>query len=440
MTNLSLSLAFPRTLMYRRGGSLRMLVATVEAAPDPTLATDLPLNLALVIDRSGSMAGGPIEAAQRAAAGVVQRLGPKDHLSLVSFETEPQVDLDAVAMDEAGRRKALQVIEAMVAEGTTHLSGGWLYGAKCVASRMESGEATQNRVVLLSDGFANRGITDSRELRAHAEQLRMRGLFTSTVGIGDGYNPQLLQTLAEYGGGRLHDAERSEEIIEVVLGELSEARATAADDLTLTLAWPKAMSPQLLGVYPSRATELHPPGYEAVEVTLGTMTTGSRRLAVFRMKNLPAGPAGGALNVIGRIRWRRPGEVKKRRAGPVEAQLRWGSGKLNSAQVKDPALALDAAQAWQASVVQKLVDLNRDGRFDDAAGLLGKEYRELKRYCKDVPGTEALIQQLEATRRRIRQRWSDRTRKEMRLSTYKLLRSETDHRSDTRSAWDTYLG
>lgn len=437
MTDLSLTLGFPRDLIYRRGGSLRLLVASVHAAPQPRDTVALPLNLALVIDRSGSMSGEPIEAARRAAAGVVQRLGPRDTLSLVSFETEPHVHLDAVAMDEAGQREAQRALGELVAEGTTNLSGGWLHGAKCVASRMQDGEATQNRVVLLSDGYANRGITEGTELRTHAEQLRLRSLFTSTVGIGDGYNPQLLQTLAEYGGGRLHDAERSEEIIEVVLGELGEARATAADDLSLILAWPKALSPELLGVYPTRPTDLHPAGYEAIEITLGTLTAGSRRLAVFRLADLPAGPAGGVLNLVGRIRWRRPGHADELRAGPAEAQLTWGSGKLNSGQEKDPALALAAAQAWQASVVQKLVNLNREGCFDDAEALLKSEYRELRHYCKDVPGTEALVKQLEATRRQIRHRWSDRTRKEMRLSTYKTLRSEQDHRTVKRGGWDT---
>ncbi len=439
MTDLSLSLGSPRDLIYRRGGSLRLLVASVVAPARPAAAEALPLNLALVIDRSGSMSGAPIEAARRAAAGVVERLGPKDSLSIVSFETAPHVHLDAATMDEAGRRRAQQVLGELVAEGTTNLSGGWLHGARCVAGRMRDGEATQNRVVLLSDGFANQGVTDAVELRKHAEELRLRSLFTTTVGIGDGYNPELLQTLAEYGGGRLHDAERAEEIIEVVLGELGEARATAADDLSLILAWPRSVSPELLGVYPSRTTDLAPPGHDAIEVTLGTLTAGSRRLAVFRLGDLPAGPAGGSLSFIARLRWRRPGHADELTAGPVQTELTWASGKLNSAQTKDPDLALDAARAWQASVVQKLVSLNRDGRFDEATSLLGEEYRQLKRYCKDVPGTESLLVQLDATRRRIRHRWSDRTRKEMRLTTYKMLRSETDHRTSERGTWETYL-
>lgn len=439
MNDLSVTLRTPRTRMYRRGGSLRLVVATVNAPARPAAAEPLPLNLALVVDRSGSMSGEPIEAARRAAAGVVERLGPRDSLSLVSFETNPHVHLDGVQMDDAGRRIALHTLGELVAEGTTNLSGGWLHGAKCVAARMDESKATQNRVVLLSDGFANRGITDTVELRTHAEQLRRRSLFTSTVGIGNGYNPQQLQTLAEYGGGRLHDAERPEEIIEVVLGELAEARATAADDLSLTLAWPRTLSPQLLGVYPTSPTELHPPGHEALDVTLGTMTSGSDRTAVFRLTDLPGGPAGGTLGLSARIRWREPGGDDLRRSGPVEAILSWASGKENQAQTKDTELALVGVRAWQAWVVQQLVDLNRDARYDEAATVLEREIRELRRYCRDVPGSEPLLRQLDATRRRIRSKWSDRTRKEMRLSTYKMLRSETDHRSNTRTGWDTLL-
>jgi Ca-activated chloride channel homolog len=80
-----------------------------------------------------------------------------------------------------------------------------------------------HRLMLLSDGQANEGITDRSKLARHADELRARGI-TSAGGIGDGYDEERLGAMAVADGGRLHDTGKAREIGEVVLGELREGR------------------------------------------------------------------------------------------------------------------------------------------------------------------------------------------------------------------------
>ena len=129
-------------------------------------------------------------------------------------------------MDRAGKRRADSILSGVHSGGMTCLSGGWLRGAETVALLREGTEGHRSQVILLSDGHANEGILDPEELARHASELRERGVYTTCVGIGDGYSPEQLAVLSEHGGGLLHRAERPHEIIEVLLGELGELMNT----------------------------------------------------------------------------------------------------------------------------------------------------------------------------------------------------------------------
>ena len=407
---------------------------TEQRLPDETPQREVGHHI-FVIDRSGSMSGEPLAAVRRAAQDVVARLGPQDRLSLVAFDDEAEVLLDAVPMDDAGKVAAQERIAAIEPRSCTNLSAGWLLGARCVAGAMGGASAIQSRVILLSDGHANRGMRDAASLRSHAEQLRLRGLFTSTVGIGDGYDPALLQSLAEHGGGRLHDAERPQEIVEVVLGELSDCRATVADDVALTLTFPSTLRPLLLGVFPQRPVTLCPPECRAAEVTLGPMTAQSERHAVFRLEQMPGGPVGSALRFELGVTWRGEDGATRSATDPNPVKLEFALGRPTREQRRDDGLTLIAAQAWQAFVIQRVVAAKEGGSLESARRLLQREIPELARLVLGVPGADRLVAELRLLEELLPEQWAARQGIDLRVRTMQTLRSQSDHRTSSRGSW-----
>jgi len=182
-----------------------------------------PLNLALVLDRSGSMAGSPIEYSKRACRFVAEQMREGDRLSLVVFDDEVQT------IDPPTRER----IAAIQPGGTTNLGGGLLEGARQVRKNIANG--TTNRVLLLSDGHANQGITSRDKLGAIAKECLASGVNMTAMGVGDGFDEELLETIAEQGGGRFYYIGSPEEIPNIFETELRGLLSTVAHLVKLTL-------------------------------------------------------------------------------------------------------------------------------------------------------------------------------------------------------------
>ena len=417
-----LEVAFDRPVVSVRGSSVRYLIAEVEAPSAPTGETErLPLNLALVVDASGSMKGLRIETARAAAQQVAAGLDGSDRLSVVSFDSEITTHLRGVRLDDTGRVRAAAALGGLRAGSMTHLSGGWLAGAEAVAEVMAEGQPCRSHVVLFSDGMANQGVTDPGELARHATELRQRGLYSSTVGIGDGYETAQLQAIAESGGGRLHDAELPHEIASVLLGELGEIQATVAENVVLSVSHPAEFRVEVLGPYPVERGEAR------TVVPLGPLTGGSRRTAVLRI-TCPVGPEGESRSFEAVLGWRAPG-TGELHTGPAQGvSLRFGGRAELEAQAVEPRIAETVVRQWHADLVLRVSDLNRAGAYTGAAKLLDEQLHHLGRYCRDLPACEPLLRDLGELRHRADRDWGERTRKEMHRSSYVTSKGLVDHR------------
>jgi Ca-activated chloride channel family protein len=394
-----------RALAWCEGKSVRYVVAELAAYADAAEVAELPpLNLALAIDVSGSMAGAKLEAARRTARMVTEILGPKDRLTIVAFDSRAELLLDACAMDEAGRSAASKAIDRLEERGGTDLFAGWLLAAECVALAMQASPKASHRLLLLSDGQANEGLTDRKELAGHAAGLLARGIITSAVGIGNGYDENLLGGMAEAGGGRLHDAGAATEIDEVVLGELREGRHALLDRVTLRLTLPANLRAEVVGAW----THSMLPG--AVEVLAGSLLADRPKRIVFRI-HCPEGEAGTpfllGLSVGGIL----PDGSAAVEAAPTEVELHLARGAENNAQRRDLDRSLVVVQAWQADVLRRAVQMNRDGDRRAAGHYLERQLKLMERYAIGVPNTEALLAELVLVKRRVHEEWDERTRK-----------------------------
>jgi Ca-activated chloride channel family protein len=189
-------------LAVERGHEVACMLELV-APPAPARPERRPLAVALVIDRSGSMAGEKLDVTHRSADFLVEHLSPKDRLAIVSFDDE--VRLEAPLVEVGPNRPQLRAAIARIhAGGMTNLSGGWLKGVEALSSLEEEGPT--RRVLLLTDGMANVGIADASRLATMARASAGDRIGTSTIGFGEGFDEDLLTAMADAGGGGAHFA------------------------------------------------------------------------------------------------------------------------------------------------------------------------------------------------------------------------------------------
>ena len=198
--------------------------------PSPN-APGPPVNLAIVLDRSGSMSGDKLRVAKAAVAEAIGRLGPDDRFSVVAYDDVVDVVIASTAAAGESRRAALERLGTIDARGSTNLGEGWLRGCEQVAGHLL--ERGVNRCLLLTDGLANVGITDPDELARHAAELRARGVSTSTFGVGNDFDERLLQSLADAGGGHFYYIADAPQIADAITSEVGETLEVVARDVAL---------------------------------------------------------------------------------------------------------------------------------------------------------------------------------------------------------------
>jgi Ca-activated chloride channel family protein len=201
----------------------------------PTAKTDIPrpdLNIAAVIDRSGSMTGRKLEYAKESVRILLDQLAPNDSFSLVAFDDNvfPLVE----ASRSADRTDAKAQVAQIDAGGCTNLSGGWIKGIELVSRNAK--EESVNAILLLTDGQANEGITETDKLVGLGENTNKdTSIRTTCLGLGEDFAEDLLRDVATASGGRFHYIESPEHAPEVFKEELGGLLAVVAQNVEVEL-------------------------------------------------------------------------------------------------------------------------------------------------------------------------------------------------------------
>lgn len=188
----------------------------------------LPLNLSFVLDRSGSMEGSKLAYTKRAVEFALHHLARQDYASLISFDDQVEVP---VAQRRVADKGILAAASALYPRGSTNLSGGLLAGYRNVRKCAAPGQV--NRVLLLTDGLANVGITDPGQLVEKARAMRNSGLTLSTLGVGADFDEGLLTALAEAGGGETYFIENPDRIPAIFQQELQGLLSVVAQNIVM---------------------------------------------------------------------------------------------------------------------------------------------------------------------------------------------------------------
>lgn len=241
------------------------------------------LNLSLVIDRSGSMAGSPLYHALKAAEAVVDQLTPDDILSVVVYDDHVDTIIPPQQVtDKTALKKAITQVRA---GGITNLSGGWLQGCEYVKQGLDPQKI--NRVLLLTDGLANMGITNPTVLTNTAQQKAEEGIVTTTLGFAQGFNEDLLIGMARAASGNFYFIQSVDEAEEVFSIELDTLRAVVGQNLVATLELLDGI--QLLDTL--SLAEVTPTDQGQTEIALGELYEGEDKLLGLRLA-LPAAKGG----------------------------------------------------------------------------------------------------------------------------------------------------
>lgn len=347
--------------------------------PEPEEKVQRPaLNLGLVLDRSGSMAAhNKINFAREAAIFAVQQLLPSDRVSVTIFDDEVKTLVQNTLAEDKGR--VVDMIREIQPGNTTALHGGWKEGGKQVSQNLTAGGL--NRVLLLSDGLANVGETNPDAIATAVNRLAREGVSTTTMGLGDDYNEDLLEAMAQSGDGNYYYIESPQQLPDIFQTELKGLMVTSGKMVSL-------------GVEPQNG------------VTVAEALNDLDKLPSGRLK-LPNLVAGMPIIVVVRLNV----PPMTREAELCSFRLAWSSPKKDGRQELRAALRLPAVNAttWDALAanveVQERAALLLIARFKkeatrclergDREGAV-RWIKEAKRILADAPTTPEISREAQA--------------------------------------------
>lgn len=217
----------PSQSLVRAEGAELFAQVTVRVASEQT--GDVPVSLAVLLDRSGSMRGEKLARAKAAARALLARLRPGDELTVVHFGSDVTASTTYRAGVDPGDAVAA-FIDETEASGSTNLSAGLEAAGRALIEARGL-----PRIVLISDGQPTAGLTGEAALEGLAETIHRQGIAVTALGVGLDFNSTLLQRLADRGGGLYGFLESAEHLDEVLALELGQARAAHAQQVSLVL-------------------------------------------------------------------------------------------------------------------------------------------------------------------------------------------------------------
>ena len=345
-----------------------------------------PLDLALVIDRSGSMTGDKLRSVKEAALKLVERLGDRDRVSLMSYSNEVQSHTTRLPVDAEGREALRRHILGIRSNGMTAL-GPAMIRALQTLERAEPDGLRLSHVMLLSDGIANVGETSPQTLGVRAASAFTHGVTLSTLGVGLDYNEDLMTRLADQGGGRYHFIKDGAATAQVTDDELNGLVATVARAVEIDLTAPAGVRVEQVFGYPTTTdgTTSH--------VRVGTLGAGQTREILVRLP-LP-GDAAEHLD-LGKLAVRFsdvPADGVARRID-VPLAVRTTPDQKVARATERTEVTVRVAELLSAAQLEAAARATDRGDYDQATSSLQMAIGQLEQKAKKMPRSRKLKAQL----------------------------------------------
>ncbi len=385
--------------------------ATVDVtAVDVPDSARAPVNLALVIDRSGSMAGNKLEKAKQAARQLVSELTSEDRLSIVDFGTEAEVFPGLYATGE-NKARMVRRIDGIWDRGGTDIAGGLRAGqAQLLAS---PSNFAVNRIILMSDGRPTVGLTRARDLERFTQRIRVSmvtGVTVSALGLGTDFDENLMARIADVGAGSYGYLKDASQLAGIFSRDLRQATHMVAREVTVAFTLPESVASfEVLGRRSTQAGRV-------MTVAMPDFSAGQSEKLVMRMTVTAAVP-GTALDVSNLTLAYRdllsngPGAATAHLAALVTEQRDEMLARRDKAAVVQATRALsaenfrsaaDALDRGDTKKAQVALEANQ-ALFDDAAQVAGsgafdKDVRENQAVMGAVTAAPAPAPEVQADR------------------------------------------
>lgn len=368
---LKIDTCWDRAALTATNGVATLMIRLVAPAAVSAGMSRTPVDLAFVIDRSGSMEGRPIELAKQAVSQAVGMLDQRDRAALVAFDDHIDLVHPLAEMSSRQRHNLRQSLVGVTARGSTDLCGGWLMGCRELA-RHESALAPERvrRAILLTDGLANQGETSVSVIARHASELRQRAITTTTLGMGHNFDEGLLSAMAEAGSGNFVYIESATQLARTFERELDRLTAITATRVNLRLRLPEGLHGELLSPFPVERN-----GHR-FDIAIDDLSADDEVVLIFEV-------TGSDLLLDARL--------------PLELSLRWTDsvrGQRRTETVQVTPLTVVSARSWsemprsdevaaQGAVVRAALDqrrameLDRSGHYAESRQLLGDAFSRL---------------------------------------------------------------
>jgi len=353
-----------------------VLKVALQAAEREQASKRPPVNMALVIDKSGSMQGERIQQARQAALAAVDRLRDDDIISVVAFDDNVTVLVPATKA--SSRAEIRRGIEQIQANGSTALFAGTSKGAAEVRKFLEREKV--NRVVLLSDGQANVGPDSPGALGELGGSLMKDGISVTTIGLGLGYNEDLMVRLARESDGNHSFVENANDLVSIFDREFGEAMSVIAQDVQIRIECGAGIRPlRTLG----RSSEI---SGQTVITQLNQLYGGQERHLLLEVE-VPAHEPDAIVELASVTATFRDLGTNEQNALRGQAQAKVTASREEVAANENKKVVSEFVMQEAAVVNQQAVQLRDEGRVEEARELLKGNIQRLDKVAQqeDMP-------------------------------------------------------
>lgn len=259
--------------------TLGLLVEAVAPSLPEQQFSRTPQAIVFVVDRSGSMGGGRLDLIKNAIGEMIGQLNPHDFVSVISFDERVENHLPLRQKGNLNTAELRRELAQLEPRGATNIELGYRHG---LAEAAKAPDGVEGQLILLSDGHANRGVKDSTELGQLAALATEHLVATSTMGIGTGFDEELLTRIASSGQGNHFAAVKVEEAVGGLQDEIDGLLQRSLRNIKC----------RVIAVHETALKAIKPVGYvqserkvpEGIEVTLGELVSGEERGYAFALE------------------------------------------------------------------------------------------------------------------------------------------------------------